>query len=179
MEKRRALTTEKVGTGYPKNTTLLYHQMADETISLIWIDGYRADTVKHTEASVWADFKAKSEYHLPLEEKQLTTIHSAEVYNYNISAGKSFDFGDKKWIISKMALTAWSILNSNMTPKRLWIYILKVRYSKRSWKEILFWTIYLLMMTVVPLTNEKTIEAGTKLYFLRNCSVLWWWKRPF
>jgi hypothetical protein len=24
-----------------------------------------------------------------------------------------------------MALTAWSILNSNMTPKRLWIYILK------------------------------------------------------
>jgi alpha-amylase len=26
------------------------------------IDGYRADTVKHTEASVWADFKAQSEY---------------------------------------------------------------------------------------------------------------------
>jgi alpha-amylase len=26
------------------------------------IDGYRADTVKHTEASVWADFKTQSEY---------------------------------------------------------------------------------------------------------------------
>jgi alpha-amylase len=30
------------------------------------IDGYRADTVKHTEASVWADSKPKANMHLPL-----------------------------------------------------------------------------------------------------------------
>jgi alpha-amylase len=36
--------------------------MADGYIADYGIDGYRADTVKHTEASVWADFKAQSEY---------------------------------------------------------------------------------------------------------------------
>jgi alpha-amylase len=35
------------------------------------IDGYRADTVKHTEASVWADFKAKANMHLPLGRKTI------------------------------------------------------------------------------------------------------------
>jgi alpha-amylase len=34
------------------------------------IDGYRADTVKHTEASVWADFKTK-DMHLPLGRKTI------------------------------------------------------------------------------------------------------------
>ncbi|EIA09606.1 alpha-amylase family glycosyl hydrolase [Flavobacterium frigoris] len=68
------------------------------------IDGYRADTVKHTEASVWADFKTQCDYAFAdwkknnpsqvLDNNSFYTI--AEVYNYNISAGKYFDFGDKK-----------------------------------------------------------------------------------
>jgi alpha-amylase len=103
----------------------------------------------------------------------------AEVYNYNISAGKSFDFEIRKWIISKMALTAWSILNSNMTPKRLWIYILYsailngelkgnsvLNYLSSWWR----WSF--------DAKRTKTIEAGTKLLLSPNCSgILWWWKR--
>jgi alpha-amylase len=68
------------------------------------IDGYRADTVKHVDASVWADFKTQCDYAFAtwkknnpsqvLDNNPFYTI--AEVYNYNISAGKYFDFGDKK-----------------------------------------------------------------------------------
>jgi alpha-amylase len=38
------------------------------------IDGYRADTVKHTEASVWADFKAQSEYAFATGRKQSNKV---------------------------------------------------------------------------------------------------------
>jgi alpha-amylase len=68
MEKRRALRPEmKELDAFSnalaiQNTTLLYHQMLTDYIADYGIDGYRADTVKHTEASVWADFKAQSEY---------------------------------------------------------------------------------------------------------------------
>jgi hypothetical protein len=46
--------------------------------------------------------KPKANMHLPLGRKTIqqsattTLLPIAEVYNYNISAGKSFDFGDKK-----------------------------------------------------------------------------------
>jgi alpha-amylase len=83
-----------------QNTTLLYHQMTDY-IADYGIDGYRADTVKHTEASVWADFKAQSEYAFATWKKNNQVLDNnfysiAEVYNYNISAGKSFDFEIRK-----------------------------------------------------------------------------------
>lgn len=68
------------------------------------IDAYRADTVKHTDESVWADFKTQCDYSFAqwkknnptkvLDNNPFYTI--AEVYNYNISNGKLFDFGDKK-----------------------------------------------------------------------------------
>jgi alpha-amylase len=72
------------------------------------IDGYRGDTVKHTDETVWADFKTNVITHLKLGKKTiqqsirqqfLYTI--AEVYNYGISGGQDFDFGDKKVTISK------------------------------------------------------------------------------
>jgi alpha-amylase len=45
-----------------KNTTLLYHQMADRLYRWLWNWRIPRGYSKHTEASVWADFKAQSEY---------------------------------------------------------------------------------------------------------------------
>jgi alpha-amylase len=66
------------------------------------MNGYRyADTVKHTE-SVWADFKTQSDYAFATWKKnnQKKVLDNPftiiEVYNYNISAGKNFDFEIKK-----------------------------------------------------------------------------------
>lgn len=68
------------------------------------IDGYRVDTVKHTEEYVWQEFKNECDYAFAefkknnpekvLDENDFYLV--GEVYNYVISHGKSFDFGDRK-----------------------------------------------------------------------------------
>jgi alpha-amylase len=91
-------------TGYPKTPRYYIIKWLTDYIADYGIDGYRADTVKHTEASVWADFKTQSDYAFALWKKKNPTkvldnnpfYTIAEVYNYNISADKTFDFGDKK-----------------------------------------------------------------------------------
>jgi alpha-amylase len=91
-------------TGYPRTPRYYIIKWLTDYITDYGIDGYRADTVKHTEESVWADFKKQCDYSFTnwkknnptqvLDNNSFYTI--AEVYNYNISAGKYFDFGDKK-----------------------------------------------------------------------------------
>lgn len=91
-------------TGYPKTPRYYIIKWLTDYIADYGIDGYRADTVKHTEASVWADFKTQSDYAFALWKKNNPTkildnnpfYTIAEVYNYNVSTGKTFDFGDKK-----------------------------------------------------------------------------------
>jgi alpha-amylase len=91
-------------TGYPKTPRYYIIKWLTDYIADYGIDGYRADTVKHTEASVWADFKTQSDYAFALWKKNNPTkvldnnpfFTIAEVYNYNVSSGKNFDFGDKK-----------------------------------------------------------------------------------
>jgi alpha-amylase len=81
MEKRRALRhgNERIRrffkrTGYPKTPRYYIIKWLTDYIADYGIDGYRADTVKHTEASVWADFKAQSEYAFAMKEKQSNKV---------------------------------------------------------------------------------------------------------
>jgi alpha-amylase len=91
-------------TGYPRTPKYYIIKWLTDYITEFGIDGYRADTVKHTDESVWADFKTQCDYSFAnwkknnpskvLDTNPFYTV--AEVYNYNISAGQLFDFGDKK-----------------------------------------------------------------------------------
>ncbi|UQD55887.1 alpha-amylase family glycosyl hydrolase [Flavobacterium sp. K5-23] len=91
-------------TSYPRTPKYYIIKWLTDYITEYGIDGYRADTVKHTDETVWADFKTQCDYAFEtwkknnpskvLDNNSFYTM--AEVYNYNISAGKSFDFGDKK-----------------------------------------------------------------------------------
>lgn len=91
-------------TGYPRAPKYYIIKWLTDYITEFGIDGYRADTVKHTDESVWADFKTECNYAFDqwkknnpskvLDDNKFYTI--AEVYNYGISSGKNFDFGDKK-----------------------------------------------------------------------------------
>jgi alpha-amylase len=91
-------------TGYPKTPRYYIIKWLTDYITDYGVDGYRGDTVKHTEESVWADFKKQCDYAFinwkknnPTKVLDNNSFYSiAEVYNYNISAGKYFDFGDKK-----------------------------------------------------------------------------------
>jgi len=91
-------------TGYPKAPRFYIIKWLTDYILEFGVDAYRADTVKHIEESVWAEFKNECEYAFaewkknnPDKVLDNTNFYLfAEVYNYNISSAKAFDFGDKK-----------------------------------------------------------------------------------
>ncbi len=68
------------------------------------IDGYRVDTVKHTEEYVWQEFKTECDYAFTkwkashpdkvLDDNGFYLV--GEVYNYKIDTGQYYDFGDRK-----------------------------------------------------------------------------------
>ena len=91
-------------TGYPRAPRFYIIKWLTDYITEFGIDGYRADTVKHTEEYVWQEFKTECDYAFAewkknnpekvLDDNNFYLV--GEVYNYNISNGKYFDFGDKK-----------------------------------------------------------------------------------
>lgn len=91
-------------TGYPRAPKYYIIKWLTDYIAEYGIDGYRADTVKHVDEHVWADFKTQCDYAFALWKKknpskvldQNPFYTIAEVYNYGISAGQDFDFGNKK-----------------------------------------------------------------------------------
>lgn len=91
-------------TGYPRAPRFYIIKWLTDYITEFGIDGYRVDTVKHTEEYVWQEFKTECDYAFAqwknnnpekvLDDNNFYLV--GEVYNYNISNGKYFDFGDKK-----------------------------------------------------------------------------------
>lgn len=91
-------------TGHPRAPRFYIMKWLTDYITEFGIDGYRVDTVKHTEAYVWREFKAVSDYAFAefkknnpekvLDDNDFYLV--GEVYNYGISTGQYFDFGDKK-----------------------------------------------------------------------------------
>ncbi len=90
-------------TGYPRAPRFYIIKWLTDYIVEFGIDGYRADTVKHTEEYVWQEFKTECDYAFSqwkqndpdkvLDDNPFYLV--GEVYGYNISNGKYFNFGDK------------------------------------------------------------------------------------
>jgi len=91
-------------TGYPRAPRFYIMKWLTDYITDYGIDGYRVDTVKHTEEYVWQEFRKECDYAFAawkknntenvLDDNQFYLV--GEVYNYGISSGQYFDFGDKK-----------------------------------------------------------------------------------
>lgn len=91
-------------TGYPRAPRFYIIKWLTDYITEFGIDGYRVDTVKHTEEYVWQEFKDECDYAFAefkknnpdkvLDDNSFYLV--GEVYNYGISGGQYFDFGDKK-----------------------------------------------------------------------------------
>ncbi|MEL0651867.1 alpha-amylase family glycosyl hydrolase [Algibacter sp. TI.3.09] len=91
-------------TGHPRAPRFYIMKWLTDYIIEYGIDGYRVDTVKHTEEYVWQEYKAECDYAFAEYKKQNPEkvlddnrfYLVGEVYNYGISNGKAFDFGDRK-----------------------------------------------------------------------------------
>jgi len=90
-------------TGHPRAPRFYIMKWLTDYISDYGIDGYRVDTVKHVEEGVWQEFRKECDYAFK-EWKQNNSSSvlddnnfylTGEVYNYSISQGTAFNFGDK------------------------------------------------------------------------------------
>lgn len=90
-------------TGYPRAPRFYIMKWLSDYITDFGIDGYRVDTVKHTEEYVWQEFRKvcdaafatykKENPDKVLDENPFYMV--GEVYNYGISSGRQFDIGDQ------------------------------------------------------------------------------------
>ncbi|MBT8271173.1 MAG: alpha-amylase [Bacteroidia bacterium] len=91
-------------TGHPRAPRFYIMKWLTDYITDFGIDGYRVDTVKHTEEYVWQEFKTEcdkafSSWKQANSDKVLDTAEFylvGEVYGYGISGGQYYDFGDQK-----------------------------------------------------------------------------------
>jgi alpha-amylase len=93
-----------IRTGYPRRPYYYIVKWLTDLIRKYGIDGFRVDTVKHTEEEVWKTLyeesvKAFDEWKKanPSDlQRNQPFFMVGEVYNYNIGSGRDFNFGDKK-----------------------------------------------------------------------------------
>ncbi|MEM7084537.1 MAG: alpha-amylase family glycosyl hydrolase [Bacteroidota bacterium] len=91
-------------TGYPRAPRFYIMKWLTDYITDFGIDGYRVDTVKHTEEYVWEEFRTECDYaftnwkkqHPELAMDDVPFYMVGEIYFYNLNTGQVYDFGDKK-----------------------------------------------------------------------------------
>ncbi|WP_374957996.1 alpha-amylase family glycosyl hydrolase [Gilvibacter sp.] len=101
-------------TGYPRAPRFYIMKWLTDYITDFGIDGYRVDTVRHTEAYVWQEFKKECDYAFNawkeanpdkvLDNAPFYTV--GEVYGYGINDGLMTNFGDVQKDYYKDAFTA-------------------------------------------------------------------------
>lgn len=93
-----------IRTKYPRRPYYYIVKWLVDYIKKYGIDGFRVDTVKHTEAKVWKDLfnEAQKAFALFKEENQEEVLDDeefymvGEVYFYSAGKGRIYDFGDRK-----------------------------------------------------------------------------------
>ena len=91
-------------TGYPRAPRFYIIKWLTDYVRKYGIDGYRIDTAKHTEESVWSELGKEAriafadwKYAHPeqiMDQNEFYMV--AEVYGYGISGGRLFGFGDRE-----------------------------------------------------------------------------------
>ncbi|SFR31193.1 alpha-amylase [Robiginitalea myxolifaciens] len=91
-------------TGYPRAPRFYIIKWLTDYVGDLGIDGFRVDTVKHADEKAWSELYTEAAIAFERWKKQHqdkvlddTPFYMVgEVYNYGISGGRSFDFGDQQ-----------------------------------------------------------------------------------
>ena len=91
-------------TGFPRAPRYYIIKWLTDYVNDMGIDGFRVDTVKHANENAWAELYAEASYAFETWKKKHPDkvlddnpfYMVGEVYNYGISGGRQYDFGDKK-----------------------------------------------------------------------------------
>ena len=91
-------------TGYPRAPRFYIIKWLTDYINEFGVDGFRVDTVKHVNENAWSELRKEADYAFETWKKKHPNevlddnpfYMVGEVYNYGISTGRLFDFGDRK-----------------------------------------------------------------------------------
>lgn len=91
-------------TGYPKAPKYYIMKWLADYVETFGIDGYRVDTVKHTNEDVWKDFQKVCQEAFDIYKRNNPTkvldnnlfFTVGEVYGYGISQKQDYNFSDRK-----------------------------------------------------------------------------------
>src|SRR5690606_32449962 len=91
-------------TGYPRAPRYYLIKWLIDYVYEYGVDGFRVDTAKHVNEDVWDELRKEADHAFGLWKKKHPEkvlddnafYMVGEVYNYGISGGREFDFGDKK-----------------------------------------------------------------------------------
>ena len=91
-------------TGYPRTPQAYIVKWLTDYVKDFGIDGFRVDTVKHASETAWDMLYTEASFAFDTWKKnnpekvldQNSFYMMGEVYNYGISGGRSYDFGNKK-----------------------------------------------------------------------------------
>ncbi len=91
-------------TGYPRAPRFYIIKWLADYVNDLGVDGFRVDTVKHADEKAWSSLYEeasrafetwkKRNPNAVLDDNDFFMV--GEVYNYGISGGREFDFGDRK-----------------------------------------------------------------------------------
>ncbi|NMH25497.1 alpha-amylase family glycosyl hydrolase [Flavobacterium solisilvae] len=162
-------------TGYPRAPKYYIMKWLADYIADFGIDGYRADTVKHTQENIWKDFQAvcqttfdeykKNNPSKVLDNNKFFTV--GEVYGYNIGAKRLYDFGDKK--VDYYANGFTSLINFDFRNEAKLPYEeLFSKYNSILQNDLKGYTVMNYTTShddgwPFDKKRERTFEAGTKL----------------
>lgn len=90
-------------TNYPRAPRFYVMKWLADYIAEFGFDGYRVDTVKHVEETVWQEFKAICDMHYETYKKEHPNAYLndkfyllGELYGYGISTGLYYNYSDRK-----------------------------------------------------------------------------------
>ncbi len=173
-------------TGYPRAPKYYIMKWLTDYIIEYGIDGYRCDTVKHTEEDVWLDFKNQCNFAFELwkknnpakvlDDNRFYTI--AEVYNYGLNNGLLFDHGDKKVNYFENGFDAMINFDFKWNCKDTYESIFS-KYSDKLIGDLKGYSVLNYVSShddgsPFDPKREKTIEAGTKLLLAPGISQVYY-----
>ncbi len=185
-KEQKELATFFKKTGYPKAPRFYIMKWLADYIAEFGIDGYRVDTVKHVEESVWQEFRKICDTAYDsfknvhpnnfLEEDFYLT---GELYNYGIGAGKYFDFGDKKVNYYEKSFNSLINFDFKWNAKEWDIEKLFATYSQKLQTDLKGHSVLNYISShddghPFDVKREHTFEGGTKLLLAPGASQMYY-----
>ena len=173
-------------TVYPRAPKYYIMKWLADYVEELGIDGYRVDTVKHTNEDVWKDFQKvcqdafdiykRNNPSKVLDNNMFFTV--GEVYGYGISQKQDYNFGDKKVNYYQNGFN--SLINfdfkgdANKSYEDLFSNYSKILHSDLNGKTVMNYLTSHDDGWPFDKDRKKTYEAGTKLLLAPGISQVYY-----